>query len=205
MTRKLCMLLLLCVTLFALTACGGSGLSAAEMKDTFRALTEASYEINDIYYGEGLPFVRNESVMAYLTGTAQGTDGFKVSYMPVADGAAYTTEADIRKATKAVYSPAMCEILFGLGFTGFSTADDERVAFARYIEQDGVLTVRVDLAEDAIAMGRTYDFDSMEVLIDEENRVRAEFQSYMNGEPSDVVRITIVNTADGWRLDSPTY
>ena len=74
---------LLCLGLF--TSCGGSGLTDEEISDIYRDLVEASYELNDIYYGDGLPFQHNESVMAYLTGIQEGTEGFRVSYMPVAE------------------------------------------------------------------------------------------------------------------------
>ena len=193
------------VLVFLLASCG-SGMNKGELAEEYRALVEASYEINEIYYGSGLPFRQNESVMAQLAGVAEGTQGFRVSYMPVDESARYQTEEEIRTAAAAVYSPSMCEHLNKLGFEGIrDESTDTLVSFARFIEQDGVLTVRIDLAEESLPMGRTYDFDSMIVIADEKNRVRAEFQSYMDGKPSDKVKITIVRTADGWRLDSPTY
>jgi len=189
----------------ALCSCGASGLSNDEIRNTFRSLVEASYPLNDVYYGDGLPYERNDSVMAYLAGVSADTDGFKVSYMPVAEDSPYKSEAEIREATKAVFSDEMCELLFALGFEGMSTAEDETIAFARYIEQQEILTVRVDLAGDAIPMGRTFDFDAMTVIADEPDRIRASFPSSIDGKKSVDVRITIINTPEGWRLDSPTY
>lgn len=188
-----------------LTSCGGSGLSDEEISDIYRELVEASYELNEIYYGEGLPFQHNESVMAYLTGVQEGTDGFRVSYMPVAEESPYQYEADIRTATAEVFSDSMCSYLYAVGFEGMSTEADETVSFARYIEQNGILTVRIDLAEEALPMGRTYDFDAMTVIADEGSVIRASFPSFVDGEKSVDVKITIINTANGWRLDSPTY
>jgi len=195
---------ILCIGLL-LTSCGGSGMSDDEIREIYRDLTEKSYPLNEIYYGEGLPYQYNESVMAYLTGIQEGTDGFRVSYMPVSAEAAYKSEAEIRTATAEVFSDSMCSYLYAVGFEGMSTAEDETVSFARYIEQDGILTVRVDLAEEALPMGRTFDFDNMTVIADEGSVIRASFPSYVDGEKSVDVKITIVNTANGWRLDSPTY
>lgn len=201
--------LILASVLLSLTAllssCGGSGLSEDEIRETYRSLVEASYELNDIYYGDGLDYEVNESVMAYLTGIQEGTEGFRVSYMPVAGSSPYKTEAEIREATAAVFSDSLCSHLFLLGFEGMSTDEDETVAFARYIEQDDILTVRIDLADDALPMGRTYDFDAMTVIADEPGTIRASFPSYIDGEKSVDVKITLVKTANGWRLDSPTY
>ena len=195
--------LLLCIGL--LTSCGGSGLTDEEISDIYRDLVEASYELNDIYYGDGLPFQHNESVMAYLTGIQEGTEGFRVSYMPVAEDSPYQYEADIRTATAEVFSDPMCSYLYTIGFEGMSTDADETVSFARYIEQEGILTVRIDLAEEALPLGRTYDFDAMTVIADEGSVIRASFPSFVDGEKSVDVKITIVKTANGWRLDSPTY
>ena len=204
--KKILAALTAALLLVSLAACGGrSGMSEEEMRETFRTLVEASYELNDIYYGVGLPFVHDEDAMAFLAGVAADTDGYKFSYMPVAEDASYKTEADIRAATSAVFSPDLCSHLFVLGFEGLSTENDERVAFARYIEQNGTLTVRIDLAEEALKLGRTYDFSTMKVQLEEKDRVRAQFASLVDGVPSQNVRITIIKTADGWRLDSPTY
>ena len=37
------------------------------------------------------------------------------------------------------------------------------------------------------------------------SRIVASFPTSVNGEPSVNVKLTLVKTADGWRLDSPTY
>jgi hypothetical protein len=73
-----------------------------------------------------------------------------------------------------------------------------------YIEQDGILTVRINLAEEAIPLGREYDLDSMKILENEENFVIAEIPTTMAGKALDV-ELRLVMTPDGWRLDSPTY
>lgn len=205
MIRKISLLAAAAILLLSLTACGKSGLSADEIRAEFRSLVEASYSLNDIYYGDGLPFEENEAVMKYLTGVAEGTEGFRVSYMPVAKEAEFQTEEAIRNATAEVFSTSMCTLLYSLGFEGMSTGSDETVAFARYIEQEGVLTVRIDLAEDALPLGRTFDFENMTVIADEASRIKASFPSYVDGEKSVDVSITIIKTPEGWRLDSPTY
>lgn len=201
---KIALAAVLLLSVCLLSACGGSGLSEDEIRDTYRDLVEASYVLNDVYYGDGLPFVEDEKAVATLLGLAQGTD-LSVNYMPVAKESPLQTEDEIREATAAVFSPDMCALLFEIGFTGVSTDDEARVAFARYIQQDGFLTVRIDLADSAMNVSRTYDFDQMTVIADEVGRIRASFPSYLGGEKSVDVKITMVKTADGWRLDSPTY
>ena len=74
-----------------------------------------------------------------------------------------------------------------------------------YIEESGYLTKRVNLSDDAIPLGRTYDLDSLRVLRENETGVEVRLSSFMNGEPSVDVDLWLVETPDGWRLDSPTY
>lgn len=201
---KIALAAVLFLQVLLLTACGGSGLSEEEIREIYRDLVEESYVLNDVYYGDGLPFVEDEKAVATLLGLAAGTE-LSVNYMPVSKEAPFQTEDEIRAKTAEVFSPDMCALLYEIGFTGVSTEDESRVAFARYVQQDGFLTVRIDLAEDAINVARTYDFDAMTVISDKGGRIRAEFPSFLDGEKSVNVKITVVKTEDGWRLDSPTY
>ena len=203
--KRLLTALLAAVCLAALSSCAASsGMSEDEIRETYRTLVEASYELNGIYYGDGLPYEADIDMMAYLTGA--GAAALRVSYMPVAEDAAYQSEAEIRSATEKVFTDQICEHLFTLALQGISAGDEnETVSYARYIEQDGVLTVRIDLAGEALPMGRTYDFSGMQLISDEGTRIRASFPSLLDGQKSVDVKITIVKSEDGWRLDSPTY
>ena len=204
--KKLLAAVLTVLLILPAAACASSsGLSEDEIRETYRALIEASYELNEIYYGSGLPYEADIDIMSALTG--MDAAALRVSYMPVAATAVYQSEAAIRAATEKVFSEDMCSHLFTLAFNGISVGEDveETVAYARYIEQDGVLTVRLGLDGEALPMGRTYDFAGMKVLQNEDGRIRASFPTAIDGEKSVDVRIALVKNADGWRLDSPTY
>ena len=198
--KRILSFLLASVLLFSLASCGGSGMSDDEIRDIYADLIEQSYILNDVYYGDGLPFVNDPETMATLAGASS-----RFSYMPVDKNAVLKTEAEIREATLAVFSQPMCDHLFVLAFEGMSTGDDETVVFARYIEMEEILTVRIDLAEEALPLGRVYDMDSMDILNQNGNRIVASFATSVDGKPSVNVKLTLVKTAEGWRLDSPTY
>ena len=198
--KRILSFLLTAVLLFSLASCGGSGLSDDEIRDVYADLIEQSYLLNDVYYGNGLPFVNDPETMAALAGASS-----RFSYMPVDKNAPLKSEAEIREATLAVFTKDMCEHLFVLAFEGMSTGDDETVVYARYIEMEEILTVRIDLAEEALPLGRVYDLDSMDILNQNGSRIVASFATSVDGEPSVNVKLTLVKTADGWRLDSPTY
>lgn len=198
--KRILSFLLTAVLLFSLASCGGSGLSDDEIRDVYADLIEKSYLLNDVYYGDGLPFVNDPETMAALAGAIS-----RFSYMPVDKSAPLTSEKQIREATLAVFSQPMCDHLFTLAFEGMSTGDDETVVYARYIEQNEILTVRIDLADEALPLGRVYDLDSMDILNQNGSRIVASFATSVDGKPSVNVKLTLVNTPDGWRLDSPTY
>ena len=198
--KRITAILLTAVLLLTLASCGGSGMSEDEIRHIYRDLIEASYVLNDVYYGDGLPYAEDPETMASLAGTSS-----RFSYMPVDKSAPYHSEEEIREATEAVFTKTMCDHLFTLAFEGMSTDSEETVAFARYIEQNEILTVRIDLAEEALPLGRVYDFDSMDILIEDKNRIVAVFATEMDGETSVNVKITLTKTENGWRLDSPTY
>ena len=197
--KRILSVFLTALLLLSLASCG-SGMSDGEIREIYRELVEASYTLNDVYYGDGLPFVNDPETMASLAGVSS-----RYSYMPVAKTAPYQSEAEIRQATEAVFSETLCEHLFVLAFEGMSTENEETVVFARYIEQDEILTVRIDLADESLPMGRTYDFDSMTIISQNKNRITASFETEMNGEKSVNVKLTLIKEEAGWRLDSPTY
>ena len=198
--KRILSFLLTAVLLFSLASCGGSGLSDDAIRDIYADLIEASYVLNDVYYGDGLPFVNDPETMATLAGASS-----RFSYMPVDKSAPFQSEAEIREATLAVFSQPMCDHLFTLAFEGMSTGDDETVVYARYIEMNEILTVRIDLADEALPMGRVYDLSGMDILNQNGSRIVASFATSVDGKPSVNVKLTLVNTPDGWRLDSPTY
>ena len=198
--KRILSFLLTAVLLFSLASCGGSGLSDDEIRDIYEGLIEQSYLLNDVYYGDGLPFTNDPETMASLAGASS-----RFSYMPVDKDSPLKSEAEIREATLAVFTKSMCDHLFTLAFEGMSTDDEETVVYARYIEMEEILTVRIDLADEALPLGRVYDMDTMDILNQSGNRIVASFATSVDGEPSVNVKLTLVKTADGWRLDSPTY
>ncbi|MBQ3707268.1 MAG: hypothetical protein II889_05080 [Clostridia bacterium] len=196
----------------ALTACSRPKHTPAELRPVLEELLPKSAEINEIYFGEGLPTTRDVDVVRAFYETFD-TDIQSISYTPVDPACGYETIDDIKAATLAVFTPDYAEFLFDRAFNGISDLFDEGLetehrttaVYAMYLEENGYLTKRVNLAEDAIPLGRTYDLDSLTVLRENETGVEVKLASFLDGQPSVEVKMWLVETADGWRLDSPTY
>lgn len=197
--------------LLTLTSCGGGVHSEEEIRTVLDELLPKSFELNEIYFGEGLPMSNDKAMVEQFYGMFD-SDVEAINYHPVDVSCGYTTETDIREATLEVFTADYAEYLFGRAFSGISATFNEgeeqeytsTAVYAMYIEQDGILTVRINLDEEAIPLGRTYDLDGMELTENEENFVIAKIPTEMDGRALDV-ELRLVKTADGWRLDSPTY
>ena len=206
------LMLLLLSLLFSETACSRPKHTAEELRPVLADLLPRSAEINEIYFGEGLPTTRDVNVVRAFYETFD-TDVQSISYTPVDSSCGYRTVDDIKAATLEIFTPEYAAFLFDRAFNGISDLFDEGLetehrttaVYAMYLEENGYLTKRVNLYEDAIPLGRTYDLDSLAVIRENESGVLVRLASYRNGEPSVDVELWLVETADGWRLDSPTY
>ena len=193
-------------------SCGGEKYTAEEIRAALDELIPASAELNEIYFGEGLPIARDEEELLELYGELD-SDIEMINYAPVSPDAAYHTEEELKAATRAVFSEDYSEFLFTRGFVGItSTTTDENgeivmaqnAIYARYIETDGILTRQIGM-EDVMKLGREYDLDRMEIVSQKSDNVVVDIPTSVDGEADVTVRIKLVMTDGGWRLDSPTY
>ena len=209
--------ILLITTLLLLSSCGGK-MSEAEVSAVLGELIPASYPLNEIYFGEGLPISDDRAdVEAFYSAVGMDND-ISLNYHPVSPEAAYTTVEEIRAATLEVFSESYANYLFTMAFDGLSSVFNEdteeqltqTVSYARYMETDGILTVRMNIGEEAMPLNRTYDTNDIEIIRDKLNGshgyLLAEVQSYVDGQPDVKVEVKLVKNAEGqFRLDSPTY
>ena len=206
-------LLALCLCVLSCAACSNrTKHTDEEMRSVLGELLPRAEEINVIYFGEGLPTTQDVNAVRAFYETFD-TDIQAISYTPVDPESGYENIDDIKAATLEVFTEDYAQILFDRAFTGISAVYDEGLdnehretaVYAMYMEQDGYLTKRVNLAEDAIPLGRTYDLGSLKILRENETGVLVQLASVFNSVPSVDVELWLVETADGWRLDSPTY
>ena len=179
--------LALCLlTVLPLASCGTT-LTDEEALSLLKERIEASYELNDVYFGEGLrtdPYEENDSV---------------VQYVYVAIDEKYQYIEDIKAATEAVFSANMCGRLYEKAFTGFD--DGQVIVYARYIEEGGVLTA--DVKYKGIKTERDFLFDTAKILKNTKNYVVFEIERANHDK---LVRIEMTLSPDGrWLLNSYTY
>ena len=177
-----------------------------EVKEAAEKLIEASFDINDIYFGAGLPISSEDSEEAKDFAKENGVDLQNIQFLPVTAESPYQSIDDIKEATAKVYSAVYSEYLYSMAFEGYSVDDGAAAVYAKYIEDEkGVLTARIDLADHPLPE-RTYDYKTMKVKSRKKDSVMVEMESYLEGKKEKgTVTFTLVLSEDGWRLDTPTY
>lgn len=183
--------------LFVMLAGCASGPSDDEASKIVSDLVRASYEMNIIYFGDGMPSV------------ADVNDDTPVSfYSDLTDDAPYLTEAELREATLGVFTENYASVIFETFLSGVSDPDSGGVVFARYVEQGDRLTKKVEYEPLAPKM-RTYDLENITIKRSRADYITATLKSYVDGVKDVDVTVTIrLEERDGenvWRLDSPTY
>lgn len=214
------------------TACMLSSCSTApelsEIKPTIEVLIENSRKVNHMLFGEGLPIAYYEDKTdsegnpvpveteyenyylvdfqaPYFEKEDEENDGEEEEGEEKKKANGFIMIEQIKAEAEKVYSKDYIEPLYDMFFTGHYDEDKGGVVRANYIDgENGILKLKTYEAYIKGEM-RTFDYDSIVIV----NPSTADFvtftiDSYKDGEKMNI-RLTIVKTEDGWRLDSPTY
>ena len=203
--------LLLCFLLaLPLVSCGAPELS--EVKGRFTELIEASYAINDIFFGAGLETYPRDGAFAkehrIYDELSAGFDAYEL----VTENAGYLDVDSIKEAAEQVYSADYLKGIYTMAFDGYADANTGTVTTARYLMDNYRLLRYVAGDEDSFdfldGRQRRYDFDSMEITRPSRaTHVNVSIDSYLVGDEDNLLNVTLrFVLVDGeWFLDSPTY
>ncbi len=187
MKRKILCVLTVFVVLLALatlTSCSGK-VSEEEAVAEVTRLVKESYELNVIYFGDGLPYE---------------DDGDERNlYAPVAEDAAFTTKEALTYKTRTVFSKDYAASMIETAFQG-GVAPNGSTLYARYIvSSDGKLTVYKNI-EGIEKEVNEYDYSTVTVTKISKRFIKANITS----TDGDVVEVTLVNQDGEWRIDDTT-
>lgn len=177
-----------------------------ELKDAAVTLIEKSYEVNEIYFGKGLPVAKEDSDAVKDFTADLDVDIKSVNYIPVSEECQYSTIEDLKKLASEVYTEDYCNYLWKMAFEGLSTDDGVSAVYARYIiDYSGKLTVRSDLNEKGANLNRTYDTENITVEKMKKEEATVKLMSLVDGKEDGEISFVLKREKDGWRLDQPTY
>lgn len=170
-------------------------------------LIESSYEVNRIFFGEGLAFTDPDGLSAEeIVAQSNDTIGVKVIYRAVSEDEPYKSKEDVMTLARSVYSTDYADYLEKAGFDGVVDDRDNVVMYARYIEDfEAGLTINIKSVTDAMKLERTYDTATLEIKRKGRNYVVVTVDAYDNGAFAEKKDLKILRERDGWRIDWPTY
>ena len=198
------MIILVMASVLMLGSCSKGNVD--DVRPTVEALVEASFELNDIYYGTGLPASDKTSgtVATFLTLENMTID--QTSYLPVSGDSKYQTEDSVVSATKKVFSEEYSDIMYKRAFEGYENDDGEYVQEPRYMTKDGYFLVNTDLSDEFDLSDRTYDYDTLDIIYSSSSDMIVTVDTTVDGSDDvESVKLTLVKESGEWRLDSPTY
>ena len=187
--RALTVLLCMGILLGALSGCSVK-MSDEEARSILSELVPLSLEMNEIFFGDGLPLEdENAEPMESVTGG---------QYMRVSPTAKYQSIAEIKTAAESVYTAEYLQnSVYPMAFDG---VDDAR---PRYAERDGVLCRNLNSV--SFPLTDRLEFDRATVS-DTGYEVIELSVPYTDADGAEkTARITLRQQNGKWLLDSPTY
>ena len=171
-------LLIICVvTALLLCSCGGN-MTDESVQAELERLLPLSYEMNEIFWGEGLPYKDN---------------GSNNIMKPVTDDCGYKSTEDILNKASEIFSDSYMEIIKDAIFTDSDDIDP------RYKDINDVL--KIDTSNKGFNIQGNIDISSAKIKKQNKGMVVVSAQ-YEDGGNTE---ITLVLQDGQWYLDSPTY
>ena len=182
-----------------------------EIYDRVVELIEASYELNTVFYGAGLPVYKEDSTYAEFTHMYFDFE-YQGEYEIVSEYAKFFSDQSIKDAAEKIYSTAYLEdVLYPNAFVGYAIADGtggSAFAYARYLDDGDALHQAIH-DKDYLTNGmRVYDYSTMKIVSPSKaDAIYVSIESWLPSDPSNIMTdpIRLVLQDDGeWYLDSFT-
>ncbi len=188
-------LCILCASLSLCFVSCGKGPELDEVREHIESTVEKSIELNEIFYGDGLPVYKE-----MITG--------KDYYLVNTELSEYDSIDELKAALAEVYTTDYCTSINEVMFVGI--ADNLVSLLPRFIEEEMSGTLMQDKYAESILLGeRVFDFDAMTMENSSRKSFTVRIPATLNGEKDEDAVLTFrKEMTDGkvvWKLDSPTY
>lgn len=185
-----------------------------DVYDRVVELIEASYEINTVIYGPGLPTYERDSEFSEMNHVYFGVTEVG-SYEFVTERSKFQSVDQIKKCAEKVYSKGLLEdVIYKTMFEGYAVEDGAGEAvygLARYRDVSERFSVSVDKSEEGedknilFTSMRIYDYATMNVQsLGREDACAVTMDSWLPETPEKVENVELILVLqDGeWYLDS---
>ena len=218
--RYISALLAFCtIAMLCLCACRGEQKTPTpdldSIKDELISRIESSKEVNDIFWGDGLPVIEIGSEEAEELGLYTEYNPITVDdygeweYIDPSRTDLVSILA-IKELAETAYSDAFLSPVYTSQFEGLYDSVSGDVLNPHYYEDDYWLWKNANSEEEfpSVSATRLFNYETMKMDEDKSSgeRIYVTVDSYIEGE-SEIQKITLVfdKQEDGWYLSSPTY
>ncbi len=211
MKKQICFWVALCLLCGALLSGCSRPPKVEDIREEVIKLVEASYEINEVFYGAGLPVLdrNSEEYADYYTYYASTLTN---SYDIVdASHAKFTCIAEIKAAAEQVYSLELLEgNLYVNAFTGYAISGigSDVISSDSLFQEDQEYLYQSVSRKNYLTHGmKIFDYDTMKIIQPSYSKaIYITMNSWYAPEPENIIveRIRLTLGDSGWRLDSLT-
>ena len=181
--------LIMLIAILAISIIGCGKVSENEAHEIIKSLITDAYELNEIYYGDGIVY--------------KDSGNPNDLYMEAYENEKYALKNKLVERTYEVFSETYAESLIGLAFGGVQSEINQGSIQPRYMTLDddpkGWIFVNTDY-EPLVKEVARYDFTTISIIKISRRFIEATIKTTKNEE----VKVTMVNEGRGWRLDSAT-
>lgn len=178
---------ILLIATMAVGMVGCSKVTEDEAVSLVKDLVSRSYDLNVVYYGEGLKY--------------KDSGNSNSIYMPVYETEKFMLRSVLINETRAVFSETLAQSLIDMSFNGIASEINQNAIQARYIVygDDDMIYVNKDYVPvvDKVA---TYRYDNIEITKISKRFIEANIYTSDN----ELVEVTLIKENNEWRLDSIT-
>lgn len=203
MKKIISSLLVIVLLLSSLVSCGDRKYDENEVKEAAKRLIAESIVLNDIFWGNGLPYTVNRD-------TADG-DFYEADFV-YHKKLGFENLDELMALAARTFSEDQCRMI---KTTVISRADDPELPLSRYYQKISLDTgepesIMVNSKWTELIIGSAiYDYNSVEVIESEKKVVYVTVNvtvTYENNEPQQkTIKIGLIEEDDGWKLDGHTY
>ena len=197
-TVKIVCIVCALAALISLLGCGRLKITDAEALDILNGLIPKAAEINEIFFGAGLPAAYDD---------AENDDTSMARYVQVSGDCPYRTVADIKRAAEEVYSAKYLSSVYVSMFEGTSAGEEDAAVATispRYREIGGVLCVNVNAPSYNIR--RIASVRTAQITGNAKKRVKVLCDCALNdGTEEKGVELYLTMENGRWVLQSPSY
>lgn len=196
--------ILVTAAVFSVTSCDRK-YNEEEVLEAAKALIEDSKKFNLIYWGEGIPYVRDES----------SSNGYYYPANPIeVKKMGFETVEELKEITGEVFSESYCKSIFSSALSSYGD-EDGIYGLTRYYQKysDAYMTepecimvysrATVFLTDEV-----EYLYDTMVVTGSKKETVYVKLSVNVTRDDKTQTRemkVGLCEEASGWRLDTPTY